>query len=320
MKAIRVNQFGGPDVLLLEDVEDLKPGPGQVVVHVNAAGVNPVDTYIRAGVYPTLPPLPYTPGLDGAGIVEAIGEGVRTIKVGDRVYIAGSISGTYAELALCNESNVHPLPNNVSFSQGAGVNVPCATAYRGLFHRAQAKPGERVLVHGATGGVGIAAVQLSRAAGLTIYGTGGTKEGLELATREGAHYVANHTEDGYLDRLKGQTDGQGFDVIIELMASVNLGKDLPALAKRGRVVVIGSRGPVEINPRDAMGKDAAILGMTLFNVNEADHASIHSALVAALENGTLRPIIDEEIPLKEASRAHNEVVASGSHGKIVLIP
>jgi NADPH2:quinone reductase len=320
MKAIRVNQFGGPDVMLLEDVPDLKPGPGQVMVRVKAAGVNPVDAYIRSGLYPNLPNLPFTPGLDGAGIIESIGEGIRKVTVGDRVYIGSSISGTYAEQVLCNESQVHPLPERVSFSQGAAMNVPYATAYRALFHRAQAQPGERVLVHGATGGVGIAAVQLARAAGLTVFGTGGSKEGLELATKEGAHHVANHHEDGYLDKLKGLTDGQGFDVILEMLANVNLGKDLTALAKNGRVVVIGNRGTVEINPRDAMGRDAAILGMTLFNVSEKDLFSIHSALVAGLENGALRPVIDEEMPLKDAQRAHDEVMGSGSHGKLVLIP
>ena len=320
MKAIRVHQFGGPEVMNVEDVPDLKPGAGQIVVSVKAIGVNPVEAYVRSGVYVTLPPLPYTPGLDAAGVVESVGDGVTRFKKGDRVYVAGAISGTYAQQALCNESQVQPLPENASFSQGASMGVPYATAYRALFHRAQARPGEKVLVHGATGGVGIAAVQLARAAGLRVFGTGGTEKGLELAKKEGAHHVANHHDEGYLDKLKALTGGSGFDVIIEMLANVNLGKDLPMLAKHGRVVVVGSRGPIEINPRDAMGRDAAILGMTLFNVSEEDKASIHAALVAGLENGTLRPIIDEEMPLSDAARAHKEVLEGGSHGKIILIP
>ncbi|HVG18449.1 MAG TPA: alcohol dehydrogenase catalytic domain-containing protein, partial [Blastocatellia bacterium] len=164
MRAIRVHESGGPEVLKLEDVPDLKPGPGQVLVRVRAAGVNPVDTYIRAGTHAVKPALPYTPGMDAAGDVEAVGEGVTRVAIGDRVYVARTLTGAYAEQALCNESQVHPLPRHISYSQGAAVNVPYATAYRALFQRAKAVAGESVLVHGASGGVGIASVQLARAA------------------------------------------------------------------------------------------------------------------------------------------------------------
>src|SRR5437870_4811516 len=176
MKAIRVTDFGGPDVLKLQNVADPKPDSGQVLVRVKAAGVNPVDTYIRAGVYAKKPNLPYTPGTDAAGIVEAAGPNVKRFKPGDRVYTNGSITGVYAELALCEESRVHPLPSNISFAQGAALGVPYGTAYRALFQRGHAKPGEAVLVHGASGGVGIACVQFARAAGLTVIGTGGTEK------------------------------------------------------------------------------------------------------------------------------------------------
>ena len=177
MKAIRVQEFGGPEVLRLEDVPDPHPGAGQVLVRVRAVGVNPVDTYIRAGAHAVRPQLPYTPGLDAAGTVEAVGEGVTRVSAGDRVYTSGSLSGTYAELALCDESQVHTLPARVSFAEGAGVSTPYATAYRALFQRARATPGETVLVHGASGGVGTAAVQIARAAGFKVIGTGGTEEG-----------------------------------------------------------------------------------------------------------------------------------------------
>ena len=320
MKAIRVHEFGGPEVMKLEDVPDLQPGPGQVVVRVRAAGVNPVEVYVRAGTYARKPPLPYTPGSDAAGDVIAIGEGVRRVKVGDRVYTAGTLTGTYAEQALCNENQVHPLPARVDYAQGAAVNVPYATAYRGLFQRAHALPGETVLVHGASGGVGTAAVQLARAAGLTVIGTGGTERGRELVKENGAHHVLDHKAADYLDQLMQFTDGRGVDVILEMLANVNLAKDLTLLAQFGRVVVIGNRGTIEINPRDAMGRDAAILGMTLFNVSERELASIHAALVAGLENGTLNPVIGQELPLADAPRAHEEVMKPGAYGKIVLIP
>jgi NADPH2:quinone reductase len=320
MKAIRVHETGGPDVLKLEEVPDPQPGPGQVLVRVKAAGVNPVDTYIRAGGYAVKPPLPYTPGMDAAGDVEAVGEGVTRVSVGDRVYVAGTLTGSYAERTLSNEPQVHPLPQHVSYSQGAAINVPYATAYRGLFQRAKAVAGESVLVHGASGGVGIASVQLARAAGMTVIGTAGTDKGRSLAAKEGAHHVLDHRAPNYLEEVVALTGGQGADVILEMLANVNLGNDLKALAKFGRVVVIGNRGSVEINPRDAMGRDAAILGMTLMNASERDLKSIHAAIVAGLENGTLRPIVGQEFPLADAPRAHEAVMQPGAYGKIVLIP
>jgi len=320
MKAIRVEEFGGPENLRLQEVEDLKPGPGQVVVRIRAAGVNPVDGYMRAGTYPRKPTLPYTPGTDGAGTVEAAGEGVTRFKIGDRVYTAGSLTGTYAEQALCDQNSVYSLPANASFAQGAAMHVPYATAYRGLFHRANARPGEVVLVHGATGGVGIAAVQLARAAGLRVIGTAGSDRGKKLALAEGAHEVLDHKAPSHFDQALTLTGGRGFDVIIELLANVNLARDLTILAPKGRVAVIGNRGTIEINPRDAMMRDGSILGMSLWNATPDDLFSIHSALVAGLENQTLRPVIGQEIPLADAARAHVAVMEPGAYGKIVLIP
>jgi NADPH2:quinone reductase len=320
MKAIRVHTFGGPEVLKLEDVAEPKADKGQVVVRIHAAGVNPVDTYMRAGVYPRKPALPYTPGADGAGVVESIGAGVTRVKTGDRVYIGGSLSGTYAEKALCDETTVFPLPDHVSFAQGAGVNVPYATAYRALFQRAEARLGETVLINGASGGTGIAAVQLARSAGLHVIGTAGSDRGRKLAETEGAHQVLDHSAPDHFEKALALTGGRGFDVILEMLANVNLGKDLTILAPRGRVVVIGSRGSAEINPRDAMTRDGSILAMSLWNVTPQDLAAIHTALIAGLENRTLRPMIRHEIPLSDAARAHEVIIEPGSYGKIVLVP
>jgi NADPH2:quinone reductase len=321
MKAIRVHEFGGPEVMKLEDVPDLQPGPGQVVVRIHAAGLNPVECYVRTGTYAMKPNLPYTPGTDAGGVVMAVGSGVKGLKAGDRVYTSGPNSGTYAEQVLCGEAQVHRLPDTVSFEQGAAMGVAYGTAYRGLFQRAEAKPAETVLIHGASGGVGSAAVQLARAAGMTVIGTAGGEPGLELVKKEGAHHVLNHASDGYLDELMTLTDGRGVDVIVELLANKNLGKDLTVLAKKGRVAVIGSRGSVEINPRDAMGREADIRGVTLMNTSEQEYKAMHAALVAGLENGTLRPVIGQRIPVAEAARAHVEIMKpSGAHGKIVLVP
>jgi NADPH:quinone reductase len=318
MKAIRVHEFGGPEVMKFEDVPDPKPGEGQVVVRVHAAGVNPVDAYMRAGVYPRKPALPYTPGNDGAGTVESVGAGVNSFKTGDRVYVAGSLSGTYAEKTLCTGAQVHRLPEGVSFAQGAAIGVPYATAYRGLFQIANAVPAERVLVHGASGGVGLAAVQLGRAAGMEMFGTAGTDKGRKLASGNGAHHVLDHTKSAYLDELMQLTGGRGVDVILEMLANVNLGKDLTILAPKGRVVVIGSRGPVEIDARNAMTRDASIRAMSLWNATDADLRSIHAALVAGLAVGTLRPVVGQEIPLAESPRAHEAVMQPGAYGKIAL--
>ncbi|TAK05513.1 MAG: NADPH:quinone reductase [Candidatus Manganitrophaceae bacterium] len=319
MKAIRVHQFGGPEVLKLEEVPDLRPGRGEVLVRIKAIGVNPVDTYRRAGSNPDLL-RPYTPGSDAAGVIEAVGEGVRRFKTGNRVYTSGTLTGAYAEAALCEEGQVHPLPESISFEQGAAIGVPYATAYRALFQKARAVPGETVLVHGATGGVGLAAVQLGRAAGMILIGTGGSEKGRALVSDQGAHHVLDHRAPGYLDEVRGLTGGRGADVILEMLSNVNLGKDLKVAAEGGRVVIIGSRGSVEINPRDAMSGDLTILGMMLFNATARELASIHAALGAGLENGTLRPVIGEKLPLAEAGRAHREVMEPGSYGKIVLIP
>ena len=324
MRAILVREFGGPDVLRLEDVPDPKPGPSEVVVRIRAAGVNPVDAYIRSGTYARKPPLPYVPGSDGAGEIESVGAEVANIAAGDRVYIAGygnkpSGAGTYAERAVCAASQIYRLPSRVSFAQGAALGVPYGTAYRALFQRAAARPGETVLVHGATGGVGVAAVQLAHAHGLRVIGTGGTDRGLTLAREQGADVVVNHHTANHLDEILRATGGRGVDVIVEMAAHINLDKDLSLLAPRGRVVVVGNRGRVEIDARQAMGRDAAILGMTLFNATDADVESIHAALGAGLANGTLTPVIGREFPLDEAARAHEAVMTSGALGKIVLL-
>ncbi len=295
------------------------PGEGQLLVRVKAAGVNPVDTYIRSGVYGDRP-FPFRLGMDAAGIVEAVGPEVNWAKVGDRVYVNGSSIGAYAEFLLADRSQVHPLSPKISFAQGAALGVPYATAYFALFIRGNATPGETVLVHGASGGVGTAVVQMARAYGLRVIGTAGTPKGRELIAQEGAHHVLDHHATDFADQLMKLSSGRGVPLILEMMANVNLGNDLKLLAPRGRVVIVGSRGKVEIDPRDTMGRNADIRGMSLLFATPEELITIHSAIGAGLENGTLRPIIGKEIPLAEASRAQQEVLSPGAYGKIVLIP
>jgi NADPH:quinone reductase len=319
MKAILVHEFGGPEVLKFEEVPTPKPAAGQVLVRIHAAGVNPYDTYMRAGTYAVKPPLPYTPGSDGAGVVEAIGDGVKKVKEGDRVYTAKTITGAYAQYALALEEQVHSLPEKISFGQGAGVWVPYGTAYHALHHSAEAKASETVLVHGASGGVGSAAVQMARAMGLTVFGTAGTQKGADLVKREGAHQVFDHSKAGYQEEIMKATSGRGVNVVLEMLANVNLSADLKLLATNGRVIIIGNRGEITINPRDLMMRRASAKGFTLWAITPAEEAEIHAGLIAGLENGTLRPVVGKELPLAEAARAHKEVLEPGAAGKIVLI-
>jgi len=323
MKAIRVHEFGGPEVLKLEEVPEPKPGANEVVVQIKAAGVNPVETYQRNGKYPTLPKLPWTPGNDGAGIVHSVGSDVKSVKAGDRVYLAGSLTGTYAAYSLSSEAQVHLLPNNVSYAQGAAVGIPYGTAYRALFQRAKALPNEIVLINGASGSVGTAAVQLARAYGCLVIGTAGSDKGLSLVQEHGAHYAFNHSAEDLAQRvanictLRGK---QGPDVILEMLANKNLAKDMQMLGRHGRIVVIGNRGTIEVNPRDIMAKDGVILGMSLPYASDAEKAAIYSAIGSALEIGVAKPVVSKEYALADAAKAHVDVIESSSHGKLVLLP
>jgi NADPH2:quinone reductase len=320
MKAIRVNEFGAPDVMRFEDVPMPQVGAKQVLVKVEAIGVNPVDTYKRSGNYTHKPALPYTPGSDAAGTIVEIGEGIMKWQVNQRVYLSGAITGTYAEFALCEEHQIHHLPDGVSFEEGAGMGVPYATAFRALFQKAKVKPGETIFIHGASGGVGIGAIQLASAAGLTIIGTAGTEKGLQLVKEQGADYVLNHHAQNYLDEVLKATDCEGVDVVIEMLANVNLNNDFQVIKKGGRVVVIGNRGTLEFNPRLIMSNEATIHGMSLHNANQEDLKRVHSALVAGLEKGFLRPVIGRKFSLADAPKAHEEVLAAGAFGKIILTP
>lgn len=319
MKAIVVEKFGGPEVLRLKDVPEPKPGPGQVLVALKAIGVNPVDTYIRAGTYTRKAELPWTPGTDAAGFVEAAGAGAP-FKPGERVYIYGAVGGTYAEKAVVEASRAFPLPDRLSFEQGAAIGVPYATAHRALFQSGGARRGETVLVHGASGGVGVATVQLALAAGLIVIGTAGGEEGAAFLTSLGVSYALDHRKPGYLDEILRLTDAKGPDLIVEMLANVNLADDLRLAAQRGRVVIVGSRGPVPIDPRLTITKDLTVRGMSLWNMTEAEREHVHADLGKGLADGTLKPLIGAKFPLAEAFKAHAAILAPGARGKIVLVP
>lgn len=323
MNAIRAHEFGGPDVLRLDEVPEPTPGAGQVRVRLHAIGVNPFDTYMLSGTYAIKPPLPYSPGADGAGVVDAVGAGVTGVREGDRVYVGGTADhagyGAYRQAVLCAPGQVHPLPDRVSFAEGAAVNVPCVTAYTAL-ERGAPKPGDVVLIHGASGAVGLAAVQLARAAGFTVIGSAGSDDGLALVAAEGAHHAVDHRDPGHVEKVQALTSGRGPDVIVEMLANVNLDHDLAMLAPRGRVVIVGNRGRVEIDPRRIMGKQGVVTGFTLWGLSPEESQRAHDAVGAALASGALRPVVGAELPLAQAADAHRRIMAPGAKGKIVLVP
>ena len=319
VKAIVVREFGGPERLRLEDVENPKPGPGEGLVKLEAIGVNPVETYLRSGNYTRRPELPWTPGTDGAGVVVEAGAGFPHAP-GARVYLFGGRPGTYAQLCAVHASRAFALPGSLTFEQGAALGVPYGTAHRALFHHGGGKKGETVLVHGATGGVGVAAVQLARAAGLRVIGTGGGPEGVSFLKELGVDAALDHRGNFYLDEAVAFCGGRGPELIVEMLANVNLPEDMRVAAPRGRIVIIGSRGRVEIEPRAAMTKDLSVLGMSLSNLTDAERGELHGELGRLLAGGKVSPVIGRRFPLENAAAAHAAVMESGARGKIVLIP
>lgn len=323
MKAIQMLSFGEPAVLQLAEVKEPEPAEREVRVKLHYAGVNPAEAYIRAGGYAFFhPDLPYVPGFDGAGVVDKVGPGVTALKPGDRVFVASALArrktGTYAEKVVCDDQAVHLLPDSVSFEQGAALGIPATAAYRALFHRGRLKPGETVLIHGASGGVGTLAVQLAAYAGARVIGTAGTEESMELVRACGADAVLNHRQAGYLEAIPAVTNGAGVDVVLEMLANVNLEADLQLLNKYGRVVVVGNRGALDFNPRLTMVKEADVLGMAVWNAPREEYVESLAAVAAALRNGGLRPYAGTKLPLVEAAKAHSQIIRGSANGKMIL--
>jgi len=324
MKAIRAHSFGGPEVLQFESVDDPVPGKGEVVIDVKAAGINPADTYLLGGAYAIKPETPFVLGGDAGGVIAAVGADVTRFSVGDRVFtgtmLGFDMTGCYAEKVLRPVDDVVALPDNVSFEAGACLGVPYATAHYGLFARGDSVAGETVFIHGASGSVGTAAIQLAKRAGMTVIGSGGSERGRKLIIDEGADHVVDHTADGYVEEVMRLTGGDGPEIILEMLANVNLATDLDLLKKGGRVIVIGNRGEITINPRVTMMKGLDIRGFALFNATREVMESIATDLVSGLEDGSLRPIVGRQIPLENAAEGHVAVLEPGAYGKIVLTP
>ncbi|WP_392385705.1 NADPH:quinone reductase [Marinomonas primoryensis] len=316
MKAMQMKDYGPASDLTLTDASKPSINEDQMLVQVGAAGVNPVDTYIRSGTNNYKTTFPHTPGSDGAGTIVELGKNVTEFEVGQRVYFSRNLGGSSAEFTVCAATHTYPLADALSFEEGACLGVPYTTAHRALFGRANAKAGDKVLVHGATGAVGIATVQLALAAGMDVVASAGTAAGADLLRQQGVTTVIMHNEADHLAPF--QTLASGFDIVIEMLANHNLDQDLKALAFGGCVAVIGNRGTVEINPRDLMARDASVVGVALANVQPKELALIAKSLRPLFEKGVLKPVVRHSYALTELAQAHEDVLKSGALGNLVI--
>ena len=322
MKAIQISNFGTSENLVVEQVDSPTVTELEVKVNLVAAGVNPSDVYTSTGTYSIKPALPYTPGLDGAGIVEEIGEQVTNVKVGDRVFIAcmpeGKATGTMAEQIVCESRFVHHLPEHISFEQGASLGIPALTAYRALVGRAKIKTGQTVFIHGASGAVGLLAVQIAKAMGAKVIGTASREAGKQLVKEAGADIVLDHITEQTIDSVLNATNGNGPDVIIEFLANKNLQTDLQLITKQGVIVVVGNRGEIEINPRLMMQKECDVRGMSLFNGTAEQHLELITGVAKLMEDKQLNPYIGHRYPLDQAGTAFDAVINGEHNGKVVV--
>lgn len=320
MRAVRAAQFGRPEVLKVETgVPIPEPAKGQVLVEVKAASVNPIDTYIRTGNHCLSPCLPYTPGFDMAGVVKTVGPGVTRFKPGDRVYAVRSLSGACAEYSVADQNMMGHLYDSLTFEQGAGLGIAYYTAYRSVVTQGNAQAGQSILIHGASGGVGLACVQIAKATGLTVYGTAGTQEGIELVFKQGATAAFNHNEEEYSKKIMEATKGTGPDIIVEMMANKNIDTDIDIINKKGIILIVGSGGSFRVNKQAVKEKECKVTDISILKAPLADYMKMHEAMAEGMKAGWLQPHVGKVYPLEEAGLAHAELMSSGkSIGKRIL--
>ncbi|KAK8805845.1 hypothetical protein WA158_002501 [Blastocystis sp. Blastoise] len=317
-KAIRVLKYGGPDVMKVCELPKLIPKNGQIRLKIATAGVNPVDTYMREGWHSASKPCPYTPGLDCAGIVAEVGEGVKQFQVGDRVCSVGSVTGTYAEEGLFTEDQLYHIPSNITMREAAAIGTSYFTAYF-AYLRLNPQPGEWVFIHGGTGGVGTALIQICYHHKCKVVTSTSNPDNVDKLLKLGANQVVFHNEEGYMDKVKTITKS-GPTHIFEMLANKNLSSDLKILGKGGKVAIIGNRGEVTMNPRDLMVADGQIYGIMLFNANPETKARMAGDVFHLLSNDILKPIVGHVYSLEDAPLAHEDVIQhkGGAWGRIIL--
>jgi NADPH:quinone reductase-like Zn-dependent oxidoreductase len=324
MKAVRIHEYGGPDVLVYEDVATPTPGPAQVLVRLRAAAVNPIDAAVRSDAFPTPRRPPKILGSDGAGVVETVGADVHDLAPGDEVFFTGlgvGSEGSYAEYALIAPVQAVRKPAGASFEEAAALGLAFSTAWYGLVRRAELQAGETVLVQGAAGGVGSAAVQLAHAHGARVLAVVGSNDDARRVRELGADETVNRHEADVTAEVRRLTGEHGVDVVLELVVSTNLAADLDMIVRGGRIACIGA-GPtptVDVPTGKAIGIDAALLFGSSSNAGRAGVAEALTDVARLVETGELRPVVGRVLPLARAREAH-ELLAGHHFGKIVLVP
>jgi len=320
VKAIRVHEPGGPEALRLEEVPVPSPGPGQALVRVKVAGVSFIDVYHRTGLYRM--PLPFTPGMEGAGVVEAVGEGVTEVRPGDRVAWAMH-PGAYAEYAVVPADKLAPLPDEVSCEAGAAIMLQGMTAHYLACSTFPLAPGHRALVHAAAGGVGLLLVQVAKRRGAVVYGTVGSPEKARLVLEAGADAVILYREVDFAEEVRRLTGGAGLHVVYDSVGRTTFEKSLKCLAPRGYMVSFGQSSgtvpPVELATLAAHG------GIFLTRPSLAHYILTREELLGRardlfqwLAAGELKLTYDSTFPLAEAAAAHRRIESRQSTGKILI--
>ena len=325
MKAITLPEPGDASALVLADVPDPQPAPGEVRIRVAGAGVNRADVMQRMGLYPPPPGAPDYPGLEVSGTVDALGDGVDTWSVGDEVCALLS-GGGYAELVCVPAGQVLPVPAGVDLVDAAALPEVVSTVWSNVFMTANLLPGQPLLVHGGSSGIGTMAIQLAREVGARVAVTAGSAEKLEACRRLGAEVLVNYREQDFVDEVRAATGGAGVDVILDNMGAKYLARNVEALAVNGRLVVIGLQGgaKAELDLGLMLRKRVAVVATSL----RARPADEKAAIVAAVrehvwplvESGRVVPVVQGRHPLADAAEAHRELEASGHVGKLLLVP
>ncbi|MEM7586027.1 MAG: quinone oxidoreductase [Acidobacteriota bacterium] len=323
MKAIRVEEAGAFDALRLVEVETPQPGPGQVTIRTAAISVNFADTMVRRGIYPGMPPFPLTPGLEASGTIEAVGDGVDRVQPGQRVVYFGS--SCYAEVVIADQNAVFPLPDRVDFDSAAALPVIYLTAHHMLHTMAKLEPGSTVLVRAAAGGVGTAAGQLCRLAGIRALGTTSSPEKAEFALQHGYEEVILYTSENVVERVRELTEGRGVDVVLDAVGGASFGEGFEMLAPFGQIIWFGmAAGPPQVDIGQQILQSAALSAgvrfFVLYSVSPEALAASMGELLDHVANGRLQPQIHAALPLADASRAHEMLEGKAVKGKVLLRP
>ena len=322
MKAIRVHRTGGPEVLGLEDVPIPEPGPGQLLVRVEAAGVNFTDIYHRTGLYKVQ--FPFTLGREGAGVVERVGQGVTTARPGDRV-VSESALGTYAEYTIVSAERAVAVPEGIEAPLAAAAMLQGLTAHYLAYSTFPLKPGDTCLVHAAAGGVGLLLCQIASRIGARVIGTAGTEAKAALAREAGAAEVILYSEIDFVEETRRLTDGAGVQVVYDSVGRTTFLKGLDCLVPRGMMVLYGqSSGPVEpFDPQLLQQKGSLFVTRPTLAHYVADRSELlrrTEELMGWVKDGSLRVRIDRQLPLASAAEAHAELEGRRTTGKVLLAP